>query len=212
MKKITAFIFLCCLYTMVTAQSSIETVSYLKTDRQAVVNEISFPEKTIMNAIDNKMEQMGYKGKSTKGYTVYKGVRMADLGTGEYDLYFSADRKSRRNKDNSTLTLMISTGNEIFATEKTNAGLMDNAKKYLNGISNMIEAYDLEQQVLEQQDVITKSDKKYNSLVDDGKSLEKKRKDVEKDIEDNKKDQEKQLADIEKQKLLLETLKGKRKQ
>ena len=107
---------------------------------------------------------------------------------------------------------MISTGNEIFATEKNNAGLMDNAKKYLNGISNMIEAYDLEQQVLEQQDVVTKSDKKYNSLVDDGKSLEKKRKDVEKDIEDNKKDQEKQLADIEKQKLLLETLKGKRKQ
>lgn len=212
MKKITAFIFLCCLYTMVTAQSSIETVSYLKTDRQAVVNEISFPEKTIMNAIDNKMEQMGYKGKSTKGFTVYKGVRMADLGTGEYDLYFSADRKSRRNKDNSTLTLMISTGNEIFATEKNNAGLMDNAKKYLNGISNMIEAYDLEQQVLEQQDVVTKSDKKFNSLVDDGKSLEKKRKDVEKDIEDNKKDQEKQLADIEKQKLLLETLKGKRKQ
>lgn len=212
MKKITAFIFLCCLYTMVTAQSSIETVSYLKNDQQAVVNEILFPEKTIMNAIDNKMEQMGYKGKSTKGFTVYKGVRMADLGTGEYDLYFSADRKSRRNKDNSTLTLMISTGNEIFATEKTNAGLMDNAKKYLNGISNMIEAYDLEQQVLEQQDVITKSDKKFNSLVDDGKSLEKKRKDVEKDIEDNKKDQEKQLADIEKQKLLLETLKGKRKQ
>ena len=212
MKKITAFIFLCCLYTMVTAQSSIETVSYLKNDQQAVVNEILFPEKTIMNAIDNKMEQMGYKGKSTKGFTVYKGVRMADLGTGEYDLYFSADRKSRRNKDNSTLTLMISTGNEIFATEKNNAGLMDNAKKYLNGISNMIEAYDLEQQVLEQQDVVTKSDKKYNSLVDDGKSLEKKRKDVEKDIEDNKKDQEKQLADIEKQKLLLETLKGKRKQ
>jgi chromosome segregation ATPase len=76
----------------------------------------------------------------------------------------------------------------------------------------MIEAYDLEQQITEQQDAVDKAGKKYNNLVDDGQSLEKKRKDIEKDIEDNKKDQEKQSADIEKQKLILETLKGKRKQ
>lgn len=212
MKKIITLISLCCLYISASAQSTIETVSYLKTDRQAVVNEIPFPEKTIMNAIDNKMEQMGYKGKSTKGFTVYKGVRMAELGNGEYDLYFSADRKSRRNKDNSTLTLLISTGNEVFVTDKTNSGLMDNAKIYLDSIADMIGAYDLEQQITAQQDALDKASKKYNSLIDDGQSLEKKKKSLEKDIEDNKKDQEKQSADFEKQKLILETLKGKRKQ
>lgn len=212
MKKITAFILLCFLCTIVNAQSSIETVSYLKTDQQAVVNEIPFPEKIIMSAIDNKMEQMGYKGKSTKGFTIYKGVRMAELGTGQYDLYFTADRMSRKNKENSTLTLIISTGNDVFANEKTNYGLMDKAKTYLDSIASMIKAYDLEQQITEQQNAVDKAGKKYNNLVDDGQSLEKKRKDVEKDIEDNKKDQEKQLTDIEKQKLILETLKSKRKQ
>ena len=165
-----------------------------------------------MGAIDNKMEQMGYKGKSSKGFTVYKGVKMPDLGNGEYDLYFTADRKSRRNKDNSTLTLMISKGNDDFATDKTDAGLMDNAKKYLNNIVEDITAFDLELQINDQQDLLTKADKKYNDLIDDGQSLEKKRKGIEKDIEDNKKDQEKQQAEIEKQKLILETLKTKRKQ
>ena len=194
------------------AQSTVENVSYLKIDRQAVVNELPFSEKIIMGAIDEKMGQMGYKGKSSKGFTVYKGVRMAELGTGDYDLYFMADRKSRRNKDNSTLTLMLSTGNEIFVSEQTNAGLISNAKKYLDSITNMISAYDLEQQIIEQQEVTTKADKKYNSLVDEGQSLEKKRKNIENDIEDNKKNQAQQQTEIEKQKLILETLKGKRKQ
>ena len=83
---------------MAAAQSRTETVAYQKINRQAVVNEIPFPEKTVRDAIENKMEQMGYKGKDVKGFTVYKGVRLADLGNDSYDLYFSADRKSRKEK------------------------------------------------------------------------------------------------------------------
>ncbi|HQW84065.1 MAG TPA: hypothetical protein PK987_06390 [Ferruginibacter sp.] len=212
MKNIIVFILFCFGYISVTAQSTIETVSYQKTDHEAVVNEIPFPEKTIMNAIDTKMQQLGYKGKSSKGYTVYKAVQLAELGNDTYDLYFTADRKSRKNKDNSTLTLLISTGNDVFASETNNSTLMNNAKSYLNGIVNMIGAYDLEQQITVQQDIIDKSNKKYYSLIDDSKNLEKKRKDIEKDIENNKKDQEKQQADIEKQKSLLQNLIGQRKQ
>ena len=212
MKKLVFLICMLALGSAVMAQSTVENVSYLKIDRQAVVNELPFSEKIIMGAIDEKMGQMGYKGKSTKGFTVYKFVRMAELGTGDYDLYFMADRKSRRNKDNSTLTLMLSTGNEIFVTEQSNAGLISNAKKYLDSITNMIAAYDLEQQIIEQQDAVGKADKKYTNLIDEGQSLEKKRKNIENDIEDNKKNQAQQQSEIEKQKLILETLIGKRKQ
>ena len=212
MKKLAFLICMLSLGSAVKAQSTVENVSYLKIDRQAVVNELPFSEKIIMGAIDEKMGQMGYKGKSTKGFTVYKGVRMAELGTGDYDLYFMADRKSRRNKDNSTLTLMLSTGNETFVTTQTDAGLISNAKKYLDSITTMIAAYDLEQQIIDQQDAVSKADKKYNNLIDEGQSLEKKRKNIESDIEDNKKNQTQQQSEIEKQKLILETLKSKRKQ
>lgn len=212
MKHLFTLICALALYITATAQSRTATVEYQKVNRQAVVAEIPFPEKTIRDAIDNKMEQMGYKGKDSKGFTVYKGVRMPELGNDSYDLYFMADRKSRKEKENSTLTLMISKGFDSFVSDSTDARVMTNAKNYLDSIRNMIAAYDLEQQIIAQEDAVKKADKKYNNLVDDGASLEKKRKNIEKDIEDNKKDQANQKAEIEKQKQILETLRGKRKQ
>jgi len=194
------------------AQSTTATVEYLKVNRQAVVNEIPFPEKTIRDAIDNKMEQMGYKGKESKGYMVYKGVRLPELGSDSYDLYFMADRISRKNKENSTLTLLISKGFDNFAADSTDGTLISNAKKYLDSIKLMIAAYDLELQITAQEDAVKKSDKKYTNLVDEGESLEKKRKNIEQDIETNKKDQANQKAETEKQRQILETLRGKRKQ
>lgn len=194
------------------AQSTTATVEYLKVNRPAVVNDIPFPEKTIRDAIDNKMEQLGYKGKESKGFMVYKGVRLAELGSESYDLYFMADRVSRKNKENSTLTLMVSKGFDSFVADSTDATLISNAKKYLDSIKLMIASYDLELQITAQEDAVKKSDKKYNNMVDEGESLEKKRKNIEQDIANNKKDQENQKVEIEKQRQILETLRGKRKQ
>ncbi len=212
MKHVWSFIAFALLVTVAGAQSTTATVEYLKVNRQAVVNDVPFPEKTIRDAIDNKMEQLGYKGKESKGFMVYKGVRLAELGNDSYDLYFMADRVSRKNKENSTLTLMISKGFDSFVADSTDAGLINNAKKYLDSIKLTIAAFDLELQITAQEDAVKKSDKKYNGLVEDGEDLEKKRKSIEKDIEDNKKNQANQKADIEKQRQILETLRGKRKQ
>lgn len=206
------FIAIAGFYLSAPAQSETTTVNYLKVEREAVANETPFSEKTIMKAIDNKMEQLGYKGKDTKGFTVYKAVKLAELGNGEYDLYFMAERKSRRNKDNSTLTLLISKGTDNFVTVKNDAALVANAKKYLENILTVVAVYDLEMQINDQQDAVNKADKKYNNLIDEGQGLEKKRISIEKDIENNKKDQANQLTDIDKQKQLLETLKSSRKQ
>jgi hypothetical protein len=123
-----------------------------------------------------------------------------------------ADRISRKNKDNSTLTLLISKGYDNFASDSSDATLINNGKQYLNGIRDMIAAYDLELQIQAQEDAVAKADKKYNNLVEDGESLEKKRKNIEKDIEDNKKNQANQKSETEKQRQILDTLRGKRKQ
>jgi hypothetical protein len=212
MKYIITLICTLALYSVSTAQSRTTTVEYIKVNRQAVVNDIPFPEKTIMNAIDNKMEQMGYKGKDSKGFTVYKGVKMPELGNDSYDLYFMADKKSRKDKENCTLTLMITKGFDSFVSDSSDVKVINNAKSYLDTIKNMIAAYDLEQQIMAQEDVIKKANKKFDNYVDDGQSLEKKRKNIEKEIEDNKKNQANQQAEIEKQKQILETLRGKRTQ
>ena len=212
MKYVVTFIFSVALYATAAAQSRTASVEYLKINRQAVVNEIPFPEKTIRDAIDNKMGQMGYKGKDSKGFTVYKGVRLPQLGTDSYDLYFMADRKSRKEKENSSLTLMISKGFDSFVSDSADSRVIENAKIYMDSIKIMVAAYDLEQQIMAQEDAVKKADKKNANLIDDGISLEKKRKNIEQDIADNKKNQANQLAEIEKQKQILETLRSKRRQ
>ena len=212
MKYIISFIVFTAAFFAAAAQSRIVTVEYQKINRQAVVNEIPFPEKTIRDAINNKMELLGYKGKDSKGYTVYKSVRMPELGNEAYDLYFMADRKSRREKENSTLTLMLSKGFDSFVADSSDSNLMNNAKKYLDSITNVIAAYDLEQQIIAQEDAVKKADKKSANLIDDGVSLEKKRKNIEQDIADNRKNQASQLVEVEKQRQILIVLRSKRKQ
>ena len=212
MKYILTLILSVVVYTATIAQSRTETVTYQKINRQAVVNDIPFPEKTVRDAIDNNMGQMGYKGKDTKGFTVYKGVRLPALGNDLYDLYFSADRKSRKEKEYATLTMMITKGLDNFVADSTDAAVVSNAKAYLDSIKIMIAAYDLELQIQAQEDAVAKADKKHTNLVEEGESLEKKRKSIEKDIEDNKKNQADQKTETEKQRQILETLRGKRKQ
>jgi len=208
---LTLFVFLV-LNSTVSAQSHIATIEYANIKRQAVVNDIPFPEKTVREAINNKMEQIGYKGKEMKGFTVYRGVKLTALGKEPYDLYFSVDRKSRKDKDNSTLTLLVSKGFDSFVADSSDAHLMANAISYLDSIKIMIAAYDLEQQIIAQEDAVKKADKKYNNLLDDGANLEKKLKNIEKEIDDNKKDQLNQENELTKEKQILETLRAKRTQ
>lgn len=212
MKRILFFTFVIFLTLNAAAQPEFTTVNFQKADRQAIINELPFPEKTIMGAIDSKMEQMGYKGKSSKGFTVYKNVHLPELGSGKYDLFFKADRLSKRNKDNSTLTLLIAVGDDNFISTQTDASLMNNAKDYLANFNDQIASYDLDQKIVDQEEVVKKSNKQFTDLQDKGASLEKDRKKIEKDIEDNKKAIEKQQSEVDNQKQILETLKAGKKQ
>lgn len=194
------------------AQAHIVTTEYQKSMQPAVEVEVPFSEKTVINALVDKIEKMGYKAKETKGYTTFKGVRLPELGPDSYDLYFKADRKSRKEKDVSILTMLISTGYDKFISESDNPELIENSKRFLNDQTTVAAAHDLELQIKDQDDATKKAEKKLADLIDDNESMNKKKAKLEKDIEENLKKQEEQKAEIEKQKQIFETLKGKRKQ
>jgi len=90
---------------------------------------------------------------------VYKGVRMAEIGSDMYDLYFMVDKKSRKDKDNSKITLLISKGLEQFVSDTLDATVFNNGKNYLTNFGPVIVAYDLEVQIKEQQEVVQKNEK-----------------------------------------------------
>ena len=121
------------------------------------------------------------------------------------------DKKSRKEKELSTVTMMISKGFDEFVSSNSDALVFGKAQTYLDSLRNMIAVYDLEVQITVQELEIKKAAKKSSDLEDEGKELEKKKKRLEDDIADNIKEQEKQVKDLENQKQILEVLKNKRK-
>jgi hypothetical protein len=194
------------------AQARLATADYNKNMQPALEIEIPFPEKTVMKTIVDNIEKRGYKGKDNKGFTVFKGVMIPEIGPVAYDLYFKTDRKSRKEKDITILTMMISSGFERFIGDTTDSKVIENAKTFLNNQTPAVIAYDLELQVKDQEEATVKADKKYNGLVEDGQDLVKKKEKLEKEIAENTQKQAEQKAEAEKQRQILETLKGKRKQ
>jgi len=193
------------------AQARQATADYNKTMQPATEIEIPFPEKTVMKSLVEKMESRGYKGKDTKGYTVFKGVSMAEIGPGSYDLYFKTDRK-KKEKDVTILTMLVSTGAEKFISEADNLTVLNNSKSFLNSHTEQATAYDLELQIKEQEEATAKAERKFKNLVEDGEDLVKKKERLEKEIEENIKKQAEQKAEAEKQLQIFNTLKARRKQ
>lgn len=212
MKKLFVVSVAMAMLTTSIAQSRLATADYQKTKQPGIELDIPFPEKTVSKSIDDYFEKLGYKGKDTKGYLTYKGVRLPQLGPDSYDLYFKTNRKSKKEKDATIVTLMISSGYEKFIGDTTNAALIDSAKNYLNGLTNRVAAYDLEQQITDQDDAVKKSTKKLANLTETGQDLVKKKNKLDNDIADNLKDQASQKSEFEKQQQILKTLKDKRKQ
>jgi hypothetical protein len=211
MKKLTLLFILSAACLFLSAQSRSVKVEYQKEPRLAIENDVPFPVKTVEDAIADTFAKLGYKATTSKGFTVYKGVRIPELGSESWDIYFMVEKKSKKDKENSTVTMMISKGFDAFVTESNDGAIIRKGKSYLDSMRNMLASYDLEQQITVQEDELKSAEKKSLNLLDDGKSLEKKKRKLEEDIADNIKDQEKQVREIEKQKQILEVMKGKRR-
>lgn len=212
MKKLSFLVIAFAMYTTSFAQARLVTAEYQKTNQPGIKADVPFPEKTVAKSIDDYFQKLGYKGKDTKGYLTYKGVRLPQFGPDIYDLYFKTDRKSKKEKDATAVTMLISSGYEKFIGDTTNANLIDSAKNYLNGLTERVAAYDLEQQITDQDDAVQKVTKKLNSLTSNGEDLQKKKTKLENDIAENLKQQQNLKAESEKQLQILNNLKTKRKQ
>lgn len=209
MRKLFFLIFISGLYTSSFSQAISTIAPYQKTQQPALQVDIPFPQKTVDKAIDDKISRLGYKGSSQKDYTLYKGARLVELGSVPYDLYFKTDKKKG---DAATVTLLISTGNEKFVNDSSNLELMNNGKLFLDSLVKTVAAYDLEQQIADQELALKKATKKLSDLSDDGQDLAKKQKKLQQEIADNAQAQTAQQTEVAKQQQILSTLINKRQQ
>lgn len=173
--------------------------------------EYNLPPDETENVIKNKLKSEGYKADKSKGYLVYRNVRLQDLDSAEpQDVFFKIDRKSRKEKDISLVT-MISAKAGLIPEDKVKGAKMvaeidpsPNAVPFFKSFQRDINLQSYNLAVSEQEGVVGKAEKKLKNLQDDSAKLEKKIKDYQSDLEANKKDQQKQVDEIARQKQVLE--------
>jgi peptidoglycan hydrolase CwlO-like protein len=171
----------------------------------------------VEGAFIEKMGKIGYKAKeekgmfnNDKGFRNYRNSTIKEITGTAMDYVVKIERKSRKDKDETTFYLIINKDGTNMM-DVLDEAVKDNAKTFLKDLLPAIEAYDLEVKIKDQEESLSKAEKKQKKLEDDLSDMEKKLKKLEDDIDENKKDQEKQKEEIIIQKSALESLKGKRK-
>ena len=199
------------LMTLISFGQSYEaTIQYDKKKQQAIAIDFVYQPQAVENAIVQKLAKMGYKPKEEKGilnrdkgFLVFKNIFITDILSDRMDYLVKVERKSRKEADESIMYLVM------LKDDKNALGIMDatdvgRAKSFLNNLLPEVEAADLELQIIAQQEVVAKAEKKLRDLKEEQTSLEKK-------IADNKTSQENTQKDIESQKQALVVLEGKRR-
>lgn len=211
MKKLTLFLLgLGFTLTIFSQQAYESKVEYLKKTQETFAIDFPYPPSVVEAALVEKLEKMGYKAKESKGFRVYKGAIISQISSESMDYVFRVERKSRKEKDEAVVFMMVNKADANMMS-LLDSDVKTQAKLFLNDMAPYMEAYNLEVEIKNQEEMVTKAEKKLSKLESDGDDLQKKLKKLESDIEENKKDQESQAKEIENQKQILEAMRGKRK-
>lgn len=198
------------------AQSFLKTtVEYNGQKYPCYVMEYDLNPGATEDVIKSEMKKQGYNASKSKGYLVYRNVRLANLNNNSpQDVFFKIDRKSRKEGDKTLVTLISAKPGEIpegkVKGAKTVADITTStdSELFLNSFEGGIQESAHNLAVKNQTDEVAKAEKKMEQLQKDQVKLEKKIKDLQDDLQSNLKDQEKQTEEIAKQKTILEQTKS----
>jgi hypothetical protein len=187
-------------------------VEYQKSQQPAAIIELPYSSETTEAAIKDFLAKKGAKPGQAKGFLVFKKVQLALSDPSPSDVYFKIDRRSKKDNNNSVVYMMVSRPDENIATRSSEDSYgMEQAISFLNEIGPSITGYSLGVDIKGQEENVKKAEKRYNSLLDEAKDLENRRRGIEEKIQDNLREQEKQKSEVDKQRQVLEEMNAKRK-
>ena len=216
MKKLTAFLAALFLLCSAYSQSTLTSVSYNKTEQTGLMLELPYTQDVSEGFIVDNLKKTGYepetkgslfwKNNKINGFYTFKGVRLEGADQ-PVDLYFKVDRKSKKEKDQSVIYLLVSKGGENFISSGSDEDIYKAAKRFLNGFLEQSAVYKLDLDIKSQEDVVKDAQKKMDKLKEDEKNMNKKIEQLQSDLKKNNEDQQKQQQTIEAEQKKLEDLK-----
>src|SRR5258708_26205904 len=173
-------------------------IDYQKTQQSGAAIQLPYASGTAVDGVKEYKAKKRYKSFSTKGFIVFRSAPLDSTDTDLSDLYFTVERKSRKESDVSVITLLPAKKNEDLLTRsQTDSTRIDRARYFLDNMAPQIEGYHIQLQINSQADVVKKAEKKMNSLMSDQNDLNKKLRRLQSDSAQNKKGQIKEAADLQ---------------
>ncbi|MEP7371871.1 MAG: hypothetical protein ABI675_00695 [Chitinophagaceae bacterium] len=201
------------------SQASFTTITINKKIQPGLVLELPNNTDVAEGTILQKLKETGYtpetKGKlfwkknKLDGFYVFNGISLAALNNQKLDMYFKVEPKSKTQKDQSIIYLLVSKGYDNFISPEADTATFVAATAFLNGFVAGTANYRLNLDIEEQEKVVKTAEKKLSDLQDDDKALAKKIEGLQADLRNKKDDQAMQEKEIANQKMKLEELKAK---
>jgi hypothetical protein len=206
MKKIILVVVCFIIAQFSIAQAYDGSVDYLKKSQAAVIAEYKYPQETVEKTLRDKLERLGLKVKSSKGFLIAYNAVISSVSSNQMEYAFQVDRKSKREKETTVISMVMNV-NDVNAT----ADNASKAKDFLNELAPAIDALNIDNMVADQTTVLEKAQKKNKNLQEDIESLEKKIRNYQDDLAKTKRQQEDQVKEVQRQQEILDTIKAKRK-
>jgi hypothetical protein len=201
------------------SQATFSTITINKQLQPGLVLQLPNTTGVAEGTILQKLKETGYspetkgslfwKKNKRDGFYVFNGVTLPELNNEKVDLYFKVDPKSKSNKGESTIYMLVSKGYDNYISPEVDTAAFGAATTFLNGFVARTTSFRLNLDIEEQEKVVAGAEKKLANLQDDEKDLMKKIEGLQADLRNKKQDQSMQEKEITTQKLKLEELKAK---
>ena len=191
------------------AQPTSGTTVYAKVPQSSLIYDLPFSEDIVYAALQEKMNAYKVAPKKVKGFYVYRSVVVPEISSQPVNLYFSVDKKSKRDKNSASLSMLIANDKDVFLQSGNEVDLFRRGKEFLNSFNADANMAQHNAEVSTQEKEVDKLTKKVKQLESEQNDLRKKIKKMEDDISKNEKDLKAETENLEAQKKQLEILKTK---
>lgn len=182
-------------------------VKYQKIEHDATIFELPYPKDQVEEGMKKMAEQRGVKIKERNGFYEARNVTILKLNSRVCDMYYRVEKDGK--SASKVYMILADPGEDLNNRSTSHTGLLAAAggAAVVAAVGGSLSEHDHDVRVKQQEDDIKGSEKKYNSLLEDQKRLEKKIADLQKELDKNMTDQSRMQQEIESRKAALEVFK-----
>jgi membrane-bound lytic murein transglycosylase len=170
MKKLSMAIAMLFACTYAISQAVPVSTMIEKENRNAVMIVINQPVKITTEALQQKLQRAGLDEKVKKGSASYKGVTLSEISKEKIDVYTKVEEAPN---NTSAVYMAVSRGYNNFTNSGADSAITQNTIAFLNSFVKDADNHFADVNITGQMGDVSKSEKDYQKLLDEQRSLEK---------------------------------------